>query len=356
MTFDLNSLHDLLPARFDDIIDVRAPSEFAEDHLPGAINLPVLDDAERAEVGTIYVQESRFRARKIGAAHVAANTAHHLRGPLADRPGDWSPLVYCWRGGQRSGAFATILRQIGWRVEVLSGGYRSYRRQVVDMLHNETLPLAPVLLDGNTGTGKTALLARLAARGAQVIDLEALAGHRGSVFGATPSGQPPQKLFETRLVHALLQVSPDRPVVIEAESNKIGALNIPKSLWAAMRAAPRISIAAPVAARAEFLVRAYQDIVSDSTLLAARLETLRPLQGHAVVDHWHELAAAGANVELAAALMQAHYDPRYAKSQARNAGRVVKSLSLADLSDQSLDYAADEISALLEKPGQSFAA
>src|SRR6056297_789826 len=122
----LTTWQELQALSFDTIIDVRSPSEFAEDHMHGAINLPVLSDAERAQVGTIYVQQDAFLARKIGAALVSRNAASHLEGPLADMGGGWRPLVYCWRGGQRSGAFATILDQVGWRVQVLEGGYQTY--------------------------------------------------------------------------------------------------------------------------------------------------------------------------------------------------------------------------------------
>ncbi len=183
----------------DTIIDARSPSEFAEDHLPGAINLPVLDDAERARVGTIYKQQSPFLARKVGAALVARNVAAHLDGPLADMPGGWRPVVYCWRGGQRSGSFATILGQVGWRVDTIEGGYKAWRRLVVDQVQDQPLLSRVVVLDGNTGTAKTELLALMAARGAQVIDLEGMANHRGSLFGQMPGGQPPQKAFESAL-------------------------------------------------------------------------------------------------------------------------------------------------------------
>ena len=185
MTLTLSSLAEIPALPFDEIIDVRAPLEFAEDHIPGAVNLPVLDDAERARVGTIYVQDSRFRARKIGAALVAQNAARHLQTHLADHPGSWRPLVYCWRGGQRSGSFASILEQIGWRVAVLEGGYQAYRRQVVAALYDTPIAHPFILLDGDTGTAKTALLQRLRSRGVQILDLEALAGHRGSLFGQT---------------------------------------------------------------------------------------------------------------------------------------------------------------------------
>ncbi|MEO1001278.1 MAG: tRNA 2-selenouridine(34) synthase MnmH, partial [Pseudomonadota bacterium] len=253
MAESFTDLAALRAAGFDDWIDVRSPAEFAEDHLPGAINLPVLSNAERAEVGTIYVQESRFRAKRIGAAKIARAVARHLDGPLSDRPAGWRPLVYCWRGGQRSGAMATILTQIGWRAETLSGGYRSWRRHVVAALYDTPLAHRLVLLDGNTGTGKTALLPRLAERGVQVIDLEGLAAHRGSLFGGVAEPQPAQKLFDSRVMAALSALDAGRVTVVEAESNHIGRLLVPPSLWAAMKLAPRIAISAPLPARAAFL-------------------------------------------------------------------------------------------------------
>src|SRR4051812_21437901 len=219
-------------AGFDLVIDVRSPREFALDHVPGAVNLPVLSDAERAEVGTIYVQGSRFKARQVGAAYVARNVAHHLTTALADKGGGFRPLLYCWRGGMRSNAMAVILAQVGWRTAVLEGGYRTYRRRVVERLYGE-MPLPPVvLLDGSTGTGKTEVLARLAGEGVQALDLEDLAQHRGSLFGALPGRpQPSQKLFESRLLAALEALDPTRPVVVEAESSKIGELIVPPALW-----------------------------------------------------------------------------------------------------------------------------
>jgi tRNA 2-selenouridine synthase len=197
MPYRIDSLAEFARHGFDAVIDVRSPAEFAEDHLPGAISLPALSDAERAVVGTIYKQESPFRARKIGAAMVARNVAAHLDGPLAAMDGGWRPLVYCWRGGQRSGSVATILREVGWRVETVEGGYRSFRRAVVRALYDAAFPARVVLLDGNTGTAKTAVLARLKAMGAQVIDLEGLARHRGSLLGGM-GGQPRRRRSRRR--------------------------------------------------------------------------------------------------------------------------------------------------------------
>jgi tRNA 2-selenouridine synthase len=345
MALVLTGLAEVTRLGFDDIIDVRAPAEWAEDHLPGAISLPVLDDAERARVGTIYKQESPFRARKIGAALVAANAARHLQGPLADKPGGWRPLVYCWRGGQRSGSFATILSQIGWRVETLAGGYKSYRALVVRALYDDPVPAPVIVLDGNTGTAKTELLALLAARGQQVIDLEGLANHRGSLFGARPGGQPAQKAFEARLALALAALDPGRPVVVEAESSRIGDCRLPPRLWRAMVAAPRIAVAAPLAARAAYLARAYADLAADPAALSGIIDRLRPMQAAELIERWQALACAGAFEPLAAELMARHYDPRYAKQRSLTGAPPPVTIAADRLTPEALPELADRLAA-----------
>ncbi|GGH32740.1 tRNA 2-selenouridine synthase [Cribrihabitans marinus] len=332
---------------FDTVIDVRSPSEFAEDHVPGAINLPVLDDEERARVGTIYVQESPFLARKLGAALIFRNAAHHLETRLSDHDGGWRPLVYCWRGGQRSGAFAWMLQQIGWRAEVVQGGYRSYRRLVKRALYDDPLPHRLVALDGNTGTAKTEILGLLRARGVQVVDLEGLANHRGSLLGERPGGQPAQRSFESALAQALCGLDPERPVVVEAESSKIGALLLPPSLWAAMKTAPRIEVGAPLRARGAYLARAYDDILSDADRLRQRLEPLRAHRGHAVVDGWNALIDADDRIGLTCALMAEHYDPAYAKSRRAHDVEVLERIGLNRLDPDDLARGADRIAALL---------
>lgn len=344
----LTSIADLASLPFDEVIDVRSPAEFAEDHVPGAINLPVLDDDERARVGIVYVQQSRFLARRMGAALVARNAAEHLEGTLADRPSDYRPLVYCWRGGQRSGSFALILGQIGWRVGVIEGGWRSWRRLVQHALYE--MPVAPplVVLDGNTGTAKTAILQRVAALGGQVIDLEGLARHRGSLFGLVPGDrQPAQKEFESSLALALARLDPKRPVLVEAESNRIGTLRLPPMLWQAMRAAPRIEIAAPLPARAEWLVRAYADVTADGAELAARIESLSPYQPRAVLREWQALASEGEFVALAGRLMQEHYDPRYARTKLRAERAPVAEFAAETMDEAGLDALARHIAAWL---------
>lgn len=343
MALKLTSLAALAALPFDEIIDVRAPSEYAEDHIPGAINLPVLSDDERAIVGTIYVQQDRFLARKTGAALVARNAAAHLEGPLADKDGGWRPLIYCWRGGQRSGSFASILAQVGWRVDLIEGGYKSYRRLVVGALYDDPLPHRLILLDGGTGTAKTRLLARLAEAGAQVIDLEAMAAHRGSLLGGRPGGQPAQKAFESRLAMALARLDPARPVFLEAESNKIGRLILPPSLWQAMMAADHVTLDAPLAARARYLCRTYADLLADADLLCSKLAPLKTYHGAERVALWQDMARGGDFEALAADLVERHYDPRYIKAQSRQGRAPLTRITLGGLEDAELDAALGQI-------------
>ena len=340
-------------ARFDAIIDVRSPSEFAEDRIPGAINLPVLDDAERALVGTIYVQESRFRARRIGAALVARNVARHLEENLADRPPAFRPLIYCWRGGMRSNAMATILSQIGWRVGVLAGGYKTWRRRVVEELRRSEAPLNLVLLDGRTGAAKSQTLARVAAKGGQAVDLEALAAHRGSVFGALRDArQPSQKFFESQLWRALSAFDPARPILVEAESARIGAITLPRRLWAAMKRAPSIVVEAPIGVRARNIVEAYRDLVADRGAIAAAIDRLAPFHPKERLEDWRALAEAGEDATLAADLMRVHYDPLYDRSRRRREAPTLATLRLAEISPDALDGAAAEIIRLMARtPG-----
>ncbi|CUH82417.1 tRNA 2-selenouridine(34) synthase MnmH [Tropicibacter naphthalenivorans] len=343
MAIKPTALAQLLDHGFDTVIDVRSPAEFAEDHLPGAINLPVLDNEERARVGTMYKQQSPFLARKIGAALVFRNAADHIAGPLADREGGWRPLVYCWRGGQRSGSFAWMLKEIGWRSELIDGGYRTYRRLVSQALYDVPLPHRLVQLGGYTGTAKTELLPLLAARGVQVVDLEGLARHRGSLLGEMPGGQPSQKGFETALAQVLHRLDPTRPVVVEAESSKIGTLTLPPSLWEAMKIAPWVEIAAPIAARAQYLARAYEDILADHDGLRAKLAHLRFHRGHALVDHWETLIAADDRLALCESLAVDHYDPAYNKSMRAMSPNVLYRIEAPALDPAALNGVADQL-------------
>ncbi|MCF2871655.1 tRNA 2-selenouridine(34) synthase MnmH [Octadecabacter sp. G9-8] len=342
MKTTFTTLRDLLNHGFDAVIDVRSPAEFAEDHVPGAINLPALSNDERAEVGTIYVQVSPFKARKMGAALVARNVAAHLEGPLKDHLGSWRPLVYCWRGGQRSGSFASILTQIGWRADVIEGGYQSFRNLVHDVLYHDPVPHRLILLDGNTGTAKTDILHRLDALGVQVLDLEGLANHRGSLLGEMDGGQPAQKGFETALALALTRLDPARPVIVEAESSKVGDRIVPPMLWAAMKAAPRIEIDAPLDARAAYLADAYADVSADGDKLRTKLDILRRHRGSRV-DGWLALLDAGEFEALARALMDDHYDPTYRSGRRRHDADVLQRFDVAGLTADDRDGLAHRI-------------
>ena len=348
MSYALIHLRDLLAPGFDDILDVRSPGEFADDHIPGALNLPVLDDAERALVGTIYKQESAFRARKVGGALVAKRAGANIEAYLLDKPGSYRPLVYCWRGGMRSGAFATILRQVGWRAETLEGGYKSFRRAVITLLYappDESPPLLErlVVLDGNTGTAKTELLRRMAARGAQVLDLEGLAQHRGSLFGALASGQPSQKSFDTAIAMQLVAFDPRRPVLVEAESSRIGRLTVPGVLWALMRQAPRIRVEAGLAQRGAYLAQAYADLTVDRDRLSETISLLRPYHPAERILGWHALASAGQMADLARDLVLHHYDPKYARQRRRDVQPELGTVALPGFDEAALDAAAQDI-------------
>lgn len=343
-----DTLSQLLAHGFDDVIDVRSPAEFAEDHIPGALNLPALSNDQREEVGTIYVQVSPFDARKLGAAMVARNVAGHLETVLQDRDGSWRPLVYCWRGGQRSGSVATILKAVGWRAETIESGYQSFRRLVHAALYDTVLPHRLILLDGNTGTAKTDILHRLTRLGIQTLDLEGMARHRGSLLGGVPEGQPNQKAFETGIACRLAELDPARPVIVEAESSKIGDLIIPPAIWAAMKDARRIEVSAPLVARADYLVDAYADAIANPDLLTERLSILRRHRGGEVVEHWLDLLAQGAHRRLAEALMRDHYDPAYAKSRAAHSPDFIETFEAAALHDADREALAVRIAGLVD--------
>jgi tRNA 2-selenouridine synthase len=328
---------------YDSIIDVRSESEFALDHVPGAINCPVLNDAERAQVGTLYKQTGAFEAKKIGAALVAKNIALHLQEKLADKPRDWKPLIYCWRGGNRSGAMAHILAKIGWPAVQLDGGYREYRRSVLDLLDSEPQKLSFRVICGTTGSGKTRLLTSLASEGAQVLDLEQLAAHRGSVLGSIPDApQPSQKMFESRIWQNLRSFTATRPVYVESESRKIGNLRVPEKLMEKMRASACVHLQTHTADRVALLIEDYPHLAADSTLLGGQLDHLVALHGHSKIKMWRDMARTGEISRLVEELLSQHYDPAYLRSIERNFSRYAqaRSLQLADISVGAFSKAA----------------
>jgi tRNA 2-selenouridine synthase len=304
---------------YDEVIDARSPAEYALDHLPGAVNWPTLDDAQRAQVGTEYAHVSAFEARKHGAVMAARSIAAHLERQLPGRGRDWQPLVYCWRGGQRSGALATVLDAIGYRVTLLEGGYRAFRRALLADLEQLPQRLTLHVVCGRTGSGKSRLLAALAAEGAQVLDLEALACHRGSVLGPLPGvAQPSQKAFETTLWQALRRLDPARPVFVESESRTIGRLRVPEALLQRLRAARCVHLQMPLPSRVALLLEDYAHFALDAQGLCDRLAALRELRGDAVIHHWQALARADALPQLVEELLAQHYDPVYLRSMRAN--------------------------------------
>ncbi|MFL6656803.1 MAG: tRNA 2-selenouridine(34) synthase MnmH [Massilia sp.] len=333
----LLSFDQVLPqlAEYDCIIDARSESEYALDHLPGAINCPVLDDQERIRIGTMYKQVNPFEAKKVGAALVAKNIARHIETLWLDKPREWRPLIYCWRGGNRSGSMAHILAKIGWPVVQLEGGYKAYRAHV-----SEALLQAPAVqfqvICGTTGSGKSRLLEVLASIGAQVLDLEKLAAHRGSVLGGLPSQpQPSQKMFETRIWEMLRHADPARPVFVESESKKVGNLRVPDALMDAMRQSPCVSLNTSRPNRVRLLMEDYQHFTDSPATLNAQLDCLAKLHGRQKIDSWHTLANSGAMPVLVDELLVEHYDPAYLRSIDRNFVRF----------DQARDLALDDITA-----------
>lgn len=335
--------------RFDTVVDARSPAEFAIDHLPGAINAPVLDDAERALVGTVYVQQSAFLARRMGAAIVSRNIGALLEHTFADRPPHWRPLVYCWRGGNRSSALATVLGRVGWRTSILEGGYREFRRLVRAALEHQPPALRWHVLAGRTGTGKSELLRQLAARGEQVLDLEEIARHRGSVLGVLPDApQPTQKAFETGIWDALRRFDPGRPVFVESESRRVGTCHIPDTLIESMRNAHCIRVDASLDVRAALLLREYRHFTTDTALLFERLDRLVVLHGRERIDGWKSLASTGRWQEFVESLLSLHYDPAYARSIGRNYLRIddAKSVRIESAEVVAFERAAEAVAAL----------
>jgi tRNA 2-selenouridine synthase len=322
--------------QFDALIDVRSPAEYAEDHLPGAINCPVLDDEERVRIGTLYKQVNAFEAKKLGAALVARNIAQHIETHFLAHSREWRPLVYCWRGGNRSGAMAHILARIGWPVVQLDGGYKEYRRHVNAAL--ETLP--PIytyrVLCGPTGSGKSRLLQVLAQLGAQVLDLEQLAAHRGSILGHLPdTPQPSQKAFESAIWQRLRQFDPTKPIYVESESRKVGNLRVPEAMMVAMRAAPCIVLELPLSERVKLLMQDYPHFIVNPTMLNAQLSCLTMQHGREKIERWHALALDEALDQLVHALLRDHYDPSYQRSTKRNFSAAQQAMRI---SIESIDY------------------
>ena len=329
----------------DEILDVRSPAEYADDHIPGAINLPVLSNDERHEVGKIYCQESRHEARRIGAAYITKNVSRYLEEYFSTKDSNYQALVYCWRGGMRSQSIATILNSVGWYTKVIAGGYKAWRSEVVAYLRESELEFPLILIDGQTGTSKTKILDKLKQLGHQTLDLEGLAKHRGSVFGSfEETKQPSQKYFESTIYDTFSNFDRQRPVFVEAESPKIGRRAIPHALVKKMRASPRIEMRASAESRAANLVTAYADLIGAPHRIVSALEYLRPYHPAASIQHWQNLVAEKSFARLALELIESHYDPCYQRQRQKHQEQTAQVIELATLDDETLAQAAAEIS------------
>ena len=304
---------------FDVVIDVRSPAEFALDHIPGAVNYPVLSNDERVTIGTLYKQESPFAAKKLGAALVSRNIANHLENHLQEMPREWRPLIYCWRGGERSGAFTHILNRIGWKAKQLEGGYQGFRRTVIDGLETLAEQFSFQVICGMTGSGKTRVLQEIGALGEQILDLEGLAVHCGSVLGNEPNiEQPSQKGFETVLWNALRLLDPAKPVFVESESKKVGGLHIPDTLMERIRNGTCIELRSSAKTRVSWLIREYHHFLTDTDNFKQKLALLTAHYGKAQIAKWNEAIDSGNFPDLVEELLVKHYDPSYQSSIVRN--------------------------------------
>ncbi|QKM64810.1 tRNA 2-selenouridine(34) synthase MnmH [Polynucleobacter tropicus] len=331
---------------FDCVIDVRSPAEFALDHIPGAVNYPVLDNEERAQIGTLYKQDSPFAAKKLGAALVSRNIANHLEKHFQEFPRTWRPLVYCWRGGERSGAFTHILNRIGWKAMQLEGGYQGFRRTVIDGLDEAAKQFSFQVICGMTGSGKTRVLQEARNYGAQILDLEALAIHRGSVLGNEPNiEQPSQKGFETALWNALRALDPSRPVLVESESKKVGGLHVPDTLMEKIRSGACIELRSTPHTRVSWLIREYHHFLTDTDNFKAKLALLTAHYGKVQIAKWNEAIDAGQFPSLVEELLIKHYDPSYQSSIVRNFPQynIDHFVQLEDDSDEAFAKAAKAI-------------
>ena len=332
--------------KFDEIIDVRTPAEFAEDHIPGAFNYPVLSNEERITVGTLYKQASPFEAKKVGAALIAKRIAHYIEEQFKEKPKNWHPLIYCWRGGKRSGSMTHILRQIGWNAQILDGGYKSYRKEVVAQLNTLPQSFQYRVLTGQTGSAKSRVLEQLNQLGAQVLDLEQLANHKGSVLGNIPdSPQPSQKMFESRLLIQLQKFDSTKVVYVEAESRKIGGLHVPDVLLERMRQSPCIRIDATIEARVAYLIEDYAYFIQDPENLIRTIDYLKELHSKETLAHWKELIEAREWSLVVTELLEKHYDALYRRSQNSNYVNYEKAqpYQTADLSAKGIEVLAKQI-------------
>ena len=296
----------LQKAQYLPVIDVRSPGEYAHAHIPGAVNIPLFDNDERAQVGTKYKQAGKDAAVLLGLSLVGPKLAEFVKqSKKLNRQGN-EMLVHCWRGGMRSGSFAWLLDTAGLTASTLVGGYKAYRNAVLAAFSQ---PRNLLILGGKTGSGKTDILKELARQGEQIIDLEGLANHKGSSYGAIGQcPQPTTEQFENLLYNEWRQLDPNRRIWLEDESRNIGSCFIPMTLWHQMRTAPVAFLDVPKAIRIKRLVAEYAGI--DHALLVEATERIRKRLGGKVTQEALD-ALARQDYATVADLTLAYYDKAY---------------------------------------------
>lgn len=294
------------------IIDVRTPLEYAEDHLPGAHNVPILSNEERVEIGTIYKQQGSQKARIRGMELTCGRFADMTREAAAHADGR-PILVYCWRGGLRSLSMAFLIESCGYPVVQLRGGYKAFRNQVTSYFEDFTPPAPLIVIHGMTGSGKTTFINGLDRGTWTVIDLEGLARHRGSAFGSMGLGdQPTQKRFDTMLWNALRHAPPDRPIILEGESQRIGRITLPGCFYDVMAASCKAWCKVSVDTRVARLTEEYAHQEYREPIAEA-LERIRKKLGGAQYAELKEMLEKWDIPGVARGLIEQYYDKLYYK-------------------------------------------
>lgn len=306
------------------LLDVRTPAEFAKGHIPGAVNLPLFSDAERVVIGTLYVQKGRQYAVDEGIRILGPRLWDYISEARSVASG--KPLcVYCWRGGTRSGFVSWLLDMGGMEVSRLKGGYKAFRRYGESLISDTSWPF--VVLGGATGCGKTPILHELRHLGEQVLDLEALAHHKGSAFGAI--GQPPQpttEQFINLLYHELTMLDPTRRIWVESESKLIGKVFIPDILWQTICRAPMMRLDIPLEVRAEHIVAEYG--TAPVSELMDSFERITKRLGSEQKQRAQEALLSG-DLRTAVSIALTYYDKAYNRSLSNDFGTPVHTLSIA---------------------------
>ena len=323
---------------YDEIIDVRSPKEFKEDHIPYSINLPVLSNAERKMIGIIYKKESPFKAKKIGASLISKNISLIIKSRLYEKPGSWKPLIYCWRGGKRSKSLGIVLSEIGWQIKILNGGYRTYRKKVTKKIDTLVKKYKFIVISGQTGSAKSELLRKLGKLKLNIIDLEDLASHKGSLLGKIYNRkQPSQKMFESLLYQNIIRLDKSKNIFIENESSKIGNIHLPQSILKKIKTSRKINIISPLKSRVDFLIKDYKNFINKKDSFKELFDYAELKKGKNFVKKWRLLYKEENWPELALQLIENYYDPLYNYNKLNKKNNIIKNYKIETLSTYELN-------------------